>query len=67
MPDSSSQPGLYPAGKGSEVGDSLQFVVGKFDVEVMLKPGKQIQRLQAIDPESLEEVVVGSRAFRAAL
>src|SRR2546426_3484529 len=27
----------------------------------MLQPGQQIQRLQAIDPESLEEVVVGSK------
>ena len=58
-----SQPRLYAAGEGPEVGDSLQFVVGKFDVEVMLKPGKQIQRLQAIDPERLEEVVVGSQLF----
>jgi len=58
-----SQPRLYAAGKGPEVGDSLQFVVGKFDIEVMFKPGKQIQRLQAINPESFEEVVVGSQLF----
>lgn len=54
-----SQPGLNPAGKSSEVGNSLQFVVRKLDVEVMLQPGEQIQGLQAVDPECLEEVIVG--------
>ena len=56
-----SQPGLDPAGQGSEVGHSLQFVVGKLDVEMMLEPGKQIERLQAVDPERLEEIIVGSQ------
>src|ERR1700693_4169268 len=58
-----SQPRLYAAGKGPEVGDSLELVVGQFDVEVMLKPGKQIHRLQAIDPESFDKVVVGGQLF----
>ena len=52
--------GLYPAGQRPEVGDSLQFVVGKLDVEVMFQPGKQVQRLQAVDPQSLEKIIVGS-------
>ena len=56
----SLQPGLYPAGQCFEVGDSLQLVVWKFNVEVMLQPGEQVQRLQTVNPESLEEVVVGS-------
>lgn len=51
---------LYPAGQRSEIGDSLQFVVRKLDIEMMFEPGKQVQSLQAVDPECLEEIVVGS-------
>jgi len=58
-----SQPRLYAAGQRSEVGNPLQFIVGQLDLEVMLKPGQQIQCLQAVNPERLEEIVVGSEFF----
>ena len=55
---------LDPAGQRSEVGDSLQFVVGKLDLKMMFQPGQQVQSLQAVNPKRLEEIVVWSE-FRA--
>ena len=55
-----SQPSLDPAGERPEVGDPLQFVIGELNIEMMLKPGEQVERLQAVDPERLEEIVVRS-------
>ena len=43
------QPRLNPAGQSTEVGYTLQFVVRQFHPKVMLQPGEQIERLQAID------------------
>ena len=52
---------LDPFRQCSEIGDALQFVVRQFDVEMMLQPSEQIERLQAVDAERLEEIVVGSK------
>jgi len=50
---------LNAAGQGAEVRHALQFVVRHFDVKMVLQTRQQIKRLQAVDPESLEEVVIG--------
>src|ERR1700732_4543477 len=55
-----SQSRLDPAGESPEVGDSLQFVVWELDIEMVLEPSQQFQRLQAVNPERFEEVVIGS-------
>src|SRR5713226_4113505 len=55
-----SQSRLDPAGESPEVGDSLQFVVWELDIEMVLEPSEQFQRLQAVNPECFEEVVIGS-------
>src|SRR5215469_4471238 len=51
------QPGLNPLGQGSEIGDPLQFVVWKLDVEVLFQASEQAERLQAVDAQLLEEIV----------
>src|ERR1700722_7245909 len=43
----------------AKVGDALQFVVWQFDMEMMLQPGEQFERLQTVNAERLEEIVVG--------
>src|ERR1700757_345081 len=53
------QPRLNPAGERAEIRNALQFVVGHLDVKVILQARKQIERLQAVDVEGLEEVLVG--------
>src|SRR5579862_9072282 len=50
---------LNAAGQGAEVRYSLQLVVRQFDVKMVLQPRQQIERLQTVDPESFEEVVIG--------
>ena len=47
----------YPV-TGAEISDALQFVIGHLDVKMILKPGQQVERLQAVDVECLEEVLV---------
>ena len=55
----SLQSGLNPSGQGSEIGNTLQFVIRKLHVKVMFKLRQQVQGLQTVDPECLEKVVVG--------
>lgn len=47
----------------SEIRNTLQFVVGKFDPKVMLQFGEQIKRLKAVDAEGLEKIIVGRQFF----
>jgi hypothetical protein len=46
----------------------LQFVIGKLDFEMVFDAREQIQRLQAVDAELFEEIVVSrellSRHFK---
>ncbi len=46
-------------GESAEVANALKFVIGQFDVEMLLDPREQIERLQAVYAESLEEIVAG--------
>lgn len=52
------QSGLNARRQSAEVSNTLQFVVGQLDFEMLLKPGKQIERLQAVDSQGLKEIVV---------
>ena len=61
--DMCSQPRLNPLSQGSKVRNSLQFVVRKLHVEVILQPGKHIQSLKAVDPEGFEKIIIGSEVF----
>jgi len=54
---------LYTARKREEIGDSLQFIIRKLHIKVVLQTSEQIERLQAVDPESLEKVIVGRELF----
>ena len=49
--------------KRAKVRDSLQFVVRQFNMEMMLEPRKQIQRLQAVYAKSFKEVAVRRKSF----
>jgi len=40
-----------------EIAHSLNFVIGQFDIEVIFQPRKQVQRLQAVNPKFLIEVI----------
>src|ERR1700728_832174 len=44
----------------AEVRHSLQFVIRKLHVKMILQLGQEIERLQAVDPQRLEEIVIGS-------
>src|ERR1700687_2062410 len=52
---------LDPIRQRTKIRHALQFVVRQLDREVMLQPGQQVERLQAVDPERLEEVIVGRK------
>jgi hypothetical protein len=54
---------LYTARKGAEIGDTLQFVIGKLYIEVVLQSREQVERLQAINRQSLEKIVVRREFF----
>src|ERR1700741_5672774 len=60
---SPSQPRLNPFCQGTEVGNTLQFVIRQLHMEVVLEPSQQIERLQAIDTQRLEKVVVWTKLF----
>ena len=53
-----SQSRLNPIGEGSKIGHALKFVIGKFDIEMVLQFRQEIQSLKAVDLQLLEEVVV---------
>jgi hypothetical protein len=54
---------LDSLGECAEVGDALELVIGQFDAEVVLKTSEEIEGLQAVDAESLEEVIIGREFF----
>lgn len=43
----------------TEIGNSLQLIIRKLDVKVILQFGQQIERLQAIDFQGFEKIFVG--------
>ncbi len=44
----------------AEIRDALQFVIWELNVEVIFQPREQVERLQAVDAQRLEEVIIGS-------
>src|SRR6185312_6519566 len=52
---------LDPVGQSAEIGDALQLIVRQFYMKVVLKLGEQVERLQTIDLEGLEEIVIGCK------
>jgi hypothetical protein len=50
---------LYFAGQGAEVGHTLEFIVRKLDMKMILELGQKIERLQAVDAKRFEKVIVG--------
>src|SRR5579863_6295777 len=57
-PHLKSQPSLDPVGQRSEIRYALEFVVRQLDAKMIFQPRQQIERLQAINPERLKEVIV---------
>ena len=45
--------------EGAKIAHALHFVVGKLDTEMMFKPGEHFERLQTVDSEFLEKIIVG--------
>ena len=60
------QAGLDTFRERAEVADALQFVIGQFDAEMIFQAGEQFQRLQAVDAQFLEEIVVWGQRARVA-
>ena len=54
---------MYTFGERAEIADALQFVIRQLDVEMLLEPREQVERLQAVDAERLEEIVVRLELF----
>ena len=52
-----SEPCLDARRERMKVADALDFVVGKFHVEVIFETGKEFESLQTVDPELLVEIV----------
>lgn len=50
--------GLYLSGQCAEIAHTLQFIVGKLNVKMILELRQKIERLQAVDTERLEKIVV---------
>ena len=57
------QPRLNSLRQCAEVRHALQFVIRQLDAEVMLEPREQVERLQAVNAESLEKVVIRRELF----
>jgi hypothetical protein len=52
---------LNTLSQGTEIGHALEFVVRELDAEMVLEPRQQVERLQAVDAECLEKIIVGSK------
>jgi hypothetical protein len=54
---------LDPFSEGAKIADSLQFIVGQLDLEMLLEACEQVESLQAVDAELLEKIIVSSKFF----
>jgi hypothetical protein len=50
-------------GQRAEIGNSLQFVIRELDAKMVFQFRQQVERLQAVDTERFEEIVVGRKLF----
>lgn len=62
-PELSSEPRLNLSGQSAEVRYTLQFVIWKLDMEMIFQFREQIERLQAVNSESLEKISVRMQIF----
>ena len=67
IPRGRSEPCLDARGERVEVADALDFVIREFHAEMIFEAREQFERLQAVDPELLVEIVArlkfGARKF----
>ncbi len=56
------QPRLNSPRQRPEIRDALQLVVRQLDVKMMFQPGQQVERLQTVDFQRLEKIVVRSES-----
>src|SRR5581483_9165133 len=63
FPGTDLKAGLNLARQGAEVAYALQFIIRQLNMKMIFQLGQQIQRLQAVDAEGLEEIVVGRESF----
>src|SRR5579871_3667290 len=56
--NASSKPGLDLTGQSAKITDTLQFVIGQFDVEVILQLCEQVECLKAVNAEGFEKVFI---------
>jgi hypothetical protein len=50
---------LDAGGERPEVAYALDFVIGKFDAEMIFEAAKEFEGLKAVDAEFLEKIVIG--------
>jgi hypothetical protein len=50
---------LYTFRERPEIGDTLKLVIRQLDVKMLLDAGEQVERLEAIDAQLAEKIVVG--------
>ena len=46
-------------GQRAEIRDALQFVIRQLDMKMILDARQKIERLQAIDAQRLEKIIIG--------
>jgi hypothetical protein len=54
---------LYTFGERPEIADALKFVIRKLDVEMLFQARQEIERLQAVNAQSLEKIVIRAEPF----
>jgi len=52
---------LNPLGQRAEIRDALQFVVGQFDMKMIFDPRQKVERLEAVNSERLEKIIVSGK------
>ncbi len=60
-----SEPCLDARGECVEVADALDFVIREFHAEMIFETREQFERLQAVDPQFLVEIVARPEVRRA--
>jgi hypothetical protein len=49
--------------ESAKIAHALHFIVGKLDAEMMFEPGEHFERLQTVDSEFFEKIVVWRERF----
>src|SRR5579871_1488348 len=62
--DRALQAGLDARGQRAEIAHALHLVVGQLDIEMIFDAAQQFERLQAVDAQLLEEIVISRKRAR---